>query len=163
MNKHFLVRSELLGERRRLVHEVSEEPAQHLKPCEPAGFSSGSRLNNKKNEFRWATRTPSPEHRSMVPRTSGRLFCGLTGQNVCLFISAYQRLTLRLAVKHDGGSVVVWASFASSGPAWWLTINNWNIKSARCQKILEEDVRLRCDLLQQDSGPKRTLSVTTKF
>ncbi len=117
----------------------------------------------------------------MIPKTFGKILCGLTRQKlnflegVCpitsgVKVTAFQKKNIIPTVKYGGGSVMFWGCFAASGPGR-LAVINGTMNSAVYQKILKDNVRpsvrdlkmKRTWVLQQDNDPKHTSKSTSEW
>ena len=84
--------------------------------------------------------------------------------------TAFQHKNLIPSVKHGGGSIMVWACFAASGPGR-LAIIDGTMNSELYQRILKENVRTsvhelnlkRRWVMQQDNDPKHTSRSTKEW
>ncbi len=122
-----------------------------------------------------------PENILMIPKTFGKILCGLTRQKlnflkgVSHYIwrksnTAFQKKNIIPTVKYGGGSVMVWGCFAASGPGR-LAVINGTMNSAVYQKNLKDNVRpsvrdlklKRTWVLQQDNYPKHTSKSTSEW
>ncbi|KAK3556981.1 hypothetical protein QTP70_022323 [Hemibagrus guttatus] len=116
-------------------------------------------LLNKKNISFKRLVSVLPENILMIPKTFGKILCGLMRQKLNF-----------LEVKYGGGSVMVWGCFAASGPGR-LAVINGTMNSAVYLKILKENVRpsvfdlklKRTWFLQQDNDPKHTSKSTSEW
>jgi hypothetical protein len=113
---------------------------------------------------------------------TGKLFCGQiklkltclegTHNTMCggKKGTAHQHQNLIPTVKYGGGSIMVWSSFAASGPGQ-LAIIDGKMNSQVYQDILQENVRLpvrhlklnRSWVMQQDNDPKYRSKSTTEW
>lgn len=99
----------------------------------------------------------------------------LFGRNASRYIwrkknTAFDKKNIVPTVKHGGGSVMIWACFAASGPGRLAMIDG-TMNSARYQGILGKNVRpsvrdlklKRTWVLQQDNDPKHTSKSTSEW
>uniref|UniRef100_A0A8C4TBF5 Transposase n=1 Tax=Erpetoichthys calabaricus TaxID=27687 RepID=A0A8C4TBF5_ERPCA len=84
--------------------------------------------------------------------------------------TVFQHKNLMPSVKHGGGSVMVWACFAASGPGQLAFIDG-TMNSELYQRILKENVRTSVQelnlkrrwVMQQDNDPKHTSRSTKEW
>ncbi|KAK3568913.1 hypothetical protein QTP86_019559, partial [Hemibagrus guttatus] len=163
---------------RQLIQEVTKDPTTTSKELQ----ASLASVKVSVHDSTIRKRLGKNENISMIPKTFGKILCGLTRQKFELFgrsvshyvwrksNTAFQKKIITPTVKYGGGSVMVWGCSAASGPGR-LAVINGTMNSAVYQKILKENVRPSvCDLelkrtwvLQQDNDPKHTSKSTSEW
>ncbi|KAK3553212.1 hypothetical protein QTP86_031817 [Hemibagrus guttatus] len=163
---------------RQLIQEVTKDPTTTSKELQ----ASLASVKVSVHDSTIRKRLGKNENILMIPKTFGKILCGLTRRKIELFgrsvshyvwrksNTAFQKKNIIPTVKYGGGSVMVWGCFAASGPGR-LAVINGTVNSAVYQKILKENVQPSvCDLklkrtwvLQQDNDPKHTSKSTSEW
>ncbi|KAK3568905.1 hypothetical protein QTP86_019571, partial [Hemibagrus guttatus] len=139
---------------RQLIQDVTKDPTTTSKELQ----ASLASVKVSVHDSTIRKRLGKNENISMIPKTFGKILCGLTRQKFELFgrsvshyvwrksNTAFQKKIITPTVKYGGGSVMVWGCSAASGPGR-LAVINGTMNSAVHQKILKENVRPSvCDL-----------------